>query len=103
MGGGYQPIETWAIMVEDWCSEALVRYGKPARPENALLKRSGHGGRAMNMQEHVRSGPWHSLLMPERADHKSSYEDDENEYRETNELATGFPVRVQDASEIHFG
>ena len=72
MGGGYQPMETWAVMMEDRCAKALVRNRKPPRPEYTLLEGPCHCSCAVHMQQHIVMDSWKSLLVPERADQKCS-------------------------------
>ncbi len=68
MSPGDQPVETWAVMVEDRRAKALVRNRKPPRPEYALLKSTRHRRGAMHVQEHIVMDSGKSLFVPKRAD-----------------------------------
>lgn len=76
MGGGDQPVEPWAVMVEDRRAQGLERDRKPARPEYALLKGPRHRSGAVHMQEHIVMDSGKSLFVPERADQECSEKQD---------------------------
>ncbi len=55
MGRSYQPVQSWAIMVEIWSTEIVIELRKPARPEDALSEGAFDRSATMKMDPNVAS------------------------------------------------
>ncbi len=73
---GYQPVQTWAIMMEDGRAQSIVDGWKPARPVNALLKGAFYSSAAVEMYLHIPCVERYPIDLPERAGDKSDKQDD---------------------------
>ena len=68
---GYQPVQSWAIMMEDGRAQSIVDGWKPARPEDALLKGALDGCAAVEMHLHVARVQGYPVDLPERTGDKN--------------------------------
>ena len=74
---GYQPVQSWAIMMKDGCTEIIVDLGKPARPVDAPLKSPLYGSAAVKMDLHVAGVDRYPLYLPKWTGDKDSQKHDE--------------------------
>ena len=83
MRRGYEPVQTWAIMMKDGCAEVIVDFWKPARPVDALLKSPLDGSAAVEMDLHVAGVDRYPLYLPKRSGDKDCQKHDEKHDKES--------------------
>ena len=89
MRRGYEPVQTWAIMMKDRGSEVIVDFWKPARPIDALLKSSLDGSAAVKMDLDIARAKGYPVNLPKWAGDKDCQKCDKN----CDKKATGDPDR----------
>ena len=74
---GYQPVQSWAIIMKDGGAQSVVDGWKPARPKDSLFKGALDGGAAVEMHLHIVRVRGDALGLPERAGDKNGEQCDE--------------------------